>query len=261
MRKCAIVIPARLESTRMPRKLLRDDTGKPLIAHTVETALSALASSDGLITAVYAAVDDAALLKAAEAAGGRAVMTRRDHPSGTDRAAEVAAGLSEELILNLQGDEPEIEPAAIVKAARALDREDEPAPMATLACPLASSEEYLRPNVVKAVVDAAGYALYFSRAPVPFDRDSCGRSAPPCAYRHIGIYVYRREFLLGYRNLPPSPLETAEKLEQLRALYSGHKIRVAIVPHAPPGIDTEEEYLAFVRRQKEACRKRPRPGV
>ncbi|MCX7806615.1 MAG: 3-deoxy-manno-octulosonate cytidylyltransferase [Planctomycetota bacterium] len=239
--KCAIVIPARLESTRMPRKLLRDDTGRPLLAHTIETAIGAARMSGGFITAVYAAVDDEALRKAAEAAGAAAVMTRRDHASGSDRVAEVAAGLSEDFILNLQGDEPEVEPGTVIQAARLIARAGEPAPMGTLGCPIASAAEYRNPNVVKVAADSAGYALYFSRAPIPFDRDSGGQAVPPCACRHIGIYVYRREFLLGYKRLPPSPLETVEKLEQLRALYAGHKIRLGITSHAPPGIDTEEE--------------------
>ncbi len=250
--KCAIIVPARLESTRMPRKLLRDDTGKPLLAHTIDTALAAARLSEGFITAVYAAVDDEALRRAAEAAGAAAVMTRRDHASGSDRAAEVAAGLSEDFVLNLQGDEPEIEPEAVIGAAHLIANRSEPAPMGTLGCPIASADEYRNPNVVKVTADSAGYAIYFSRAPIPFDRESRGWAVPPCAYRHIGIYVYRREFLLGYKNLPPSPLEAAEKLEQLRALYAGYRIRLGITPHAPPGIDTEEEYQAFVRRTKAA---------
>jgi len=246
--KATIVIPARLESTRLPRKLLLSETGRPLLAHTVESALAAARLSSGLITGVVCAVDDESLARAARDAGARAVMTPVDCPSGSDRIAIVARELDCDVVVNLQGDEPEAEPASLVTVARLL--EDAPsapdaAPMGTLAVPIRTEAEADDPAVVKVVVDGRGNALYFSRAKIPHLRDG-GTAAP--RLRHLGIYSYRREFLLSYAELPPSALESSEKLEQLRVLSAGYDIRVAVVDEAPPGIDTAGDYRAFVER-------------
>jgi 3-deoxy-manno-octulosonate cytidylyltransferase (CMP-KDO synthetase) len=177
-------------------------------------------------------------------------MTRADHPTGTDRLAEVAAGLDSELIVNVQGDEPLIDPAMIEAAVRPLL--DDPAiPMGTLKTPLTSLDEYHNPNVVKVVTDRQGFALYFSRAPIPHPRDFGDRLEArwrelACA-KHVGLYVYRRDFLLAFPRLAPTPLEEQEKLEQLRALEHGHRIFVATTDLAVQGVDTPED-LERVRR-------------
>ncbi len=182
-------------------------------------------------------------------------MTRADHASGTDRIAEAAAKLSEELIVNLQADEPEIDPANVVLAARLLADSQDNAPMSTLAVPIYNEEKFLKTSVVKVVVSANGNALYFSRAPIPHLRDAADatawirrRLAWVYGYHHLGLYAYRREFLLSYKNLRPSLLEKLEKLEQLRALEAGHIIKVGIATSNPPGIDTPEDYEAFLAR-------------
>jgi len=247
--KAAIVIPARLESTRLPRKLLLAETGRPLLAHTVERALAAAAASDGLITEVICAVDDESLAEAARAAGAGAVMTPVDCPSGSDRIAIVARDLDCDVVVNLQGDEPEAEPGSLVTVARLLEEGAaslaSPAPMGTLAVPIRSEAEADDPSVVKVVVDQGGNALYFSRAKIPHLREG---GAPATRLRHLGIYSYRREFLLSYASLPASELEDSEKLEQLRALSAGHSIKVAVVESSPAGIDTIDDYRAFVER-------------
>lgn len=175
-------------------------------------------------------------------------MTSPDCRSGTDRVAEAARALpGEDLVLNVQGDEPEIAAADLDRLADAMEA-DPGIPMGTLACPLASEEEFRSPSVVKVVLDASGCALYFSRAPIPFPRDA-GGAAP--ALRHVGVYAFRRAFLDGFASLPQTPLERTEMLEQLRALENGHRIRVVPADRAPPGIDTREDYEAFVRRRRE----------
>lgn len=233
----AIVIPARRGASRLPDKPLLAETGRPLIAHCVERALAA----EGF-ACVIVATDDEAIAAAAEAAGARGVLTRADHPSGTDRVAEAAASLDAEIIVNLQGDEPEIEPSYLARAAGLLA--DGAAEMATLVTPLdpALLDD---PAAVKAVV-AGDRALYFSRAAVPHQRDADG--PPPPRFLHLGVYAYRRDALLAWPSMPPSPLERCEKLEQLRALEAGWTIRVAQVPSATPGIDTPADYAAFVAR-------------
>ena len=280
MTKVAVLIPARLESTRLARKLLLSETGKPILAHTVEGALAAKAASEDEISRVVVAADDERLCEVAREAGAEAVLTRIDHRSGTDRIAEVAETMEEEFIVNVQGDEAEVETSHVLAAARLLGGDRRRAPhgtadsMGTLAYPITDEAAFRDPNVVKVVVsfqsERDGYALYFSRAPIPFPREggadrAASATGPPgdptfrasCrspwhkGLAHMGIYVYRREFLLRYSSLPESELERLEKLEQLRALEAGERIRVAVVepPRGAP-IDTREAYEEFCRRAK-----------
>jgi 3-deoxy-manno-octulosonate cytidylyltransferase (CMP-KDO synthetase) len=253
--RAAIIIPARLASTRLAEKLLLAETGKAVLAHTVERALAARDSSGGLIDEVVCAVDDEALARAARSAGAKAVMTPRECRSGTDRIAIVARGMSCDVVVNLQGDEPEADPAAIVAVARLLEDPREPAVMGTLACPVRSEPEARNDSVVKVVLDSKGYALYFSRLAIPYVRAG---GVEATRLRHLGIYSYRRRFLLEYGALPPSPLEEAEKLEQLRALAAGYRIRVGLVESAAPGIDTLADYQGFVERYR--SRRKSRRG-
>ncbi len=236
------IIPARYASARFAGKVLADRTGKPLIQHVHERAARA-----ALVDRVIVATDDERIVAAVEAFGGEAVMTSPDHANGTSRIAEVARSLDDEIIVNVQGDEPEIEPGLIDLTIRALaGRAD--FPMATLASPFAPGEDPADPNIVKVVADRAGRALYFSRSLIPHDRDGAGARPP---LKHVGIYVYRRDFLLTYVTLGPTPLEQAERLEQLRVLEHGYPIAVAVgdVPHH--GIDTAQQYEAFVTRCEE----------
>jgi 3-deoxy-manno-octulosonate cytidylyltransferase (CMP-KDO synthetase) len=254
----AIIIPARLGSTRLKRKLLLKETGRPLLAHTAERALEAQRSSNGLISQVIVAVDHGKLKRAlrAEITHVKIVTTKKTHKSGTDRIIEAVEklGVEEDIILNLQGDEPEISVDNLLTLARLLSA-PETALMATLAAP-AGEEELRNPNVVKVVLDAGGYALYFSRAQIPFEREKGDAAALKYrCLRHLGLYAYRREFLLKYKSLPASGLETCERLEQLRALEAGYRIRVAIVKPSPPGVDTAADYEAFVNRMKKGGKK------
>ena len=239
------VIPARYASTRFPGKPLADRTGKPLIQHVVERARQAHS-----LSRIVVATDDQRIFDAVRGFGGDVVMTRPDHPNGTSRIAEAVAQLDaagdQQIIVNVQGDEPEIEPAVIDALVAGLDADAE-APMATLASPFAADEDPSNPNIVKLVVDQRGRAMYFSRSLIPFDRD--GRGVAPL--KHPGLYAYRRAFLMHYVTLPPTPMEQAEQLEQLRALEHGHAIAVvhAVIRHH--GIDTPQQYDAFVRRMAE----------
>jgi 3-deoxy-manno-octulosonate cytidylyltransferase (CMP-KDO synthetase) len=208
-----------------------------MIAHVYARAIES-----GLVDAVLVATDDPRIAEAVDAFGGTAVMTRADHPSGTDRLAEVAAHLSAEFIVNLQGDEPMLDPAS-VDAAIAPLLADPAVAMGTLRTPLGPGEAD-NPNVVKVVVNLAGDALYFTRASVPFLRP--GHPAAP-AWRHLGLYVYRRETLLRLAHLPPTPLEQSEGLEQLRALEHGIRLHTVAVPAASPSVDTPDD-LARVRQ-------------
>jgi 3-deoxy-manno-octulosonate cytidylyltransferase (CMP-KDO synthetase) len=239
-----VVIPARYGSTRFPAKILASETGKPLVQHVVERARLATRVMDVLV-----ATDDARIADALRPFGTRCVMTSPAHQSGTDRIAEVARGLPADVdvVVNVQGDEPEIEPAVIDAHVERLRTTD--ADMATAATPFPSGADVADPNLVKVVAGLDGRAIYFSRSPVPFWRD---RSAgpQPTYYLHLGIYAYRREFLLQFAGWPPTPLEQAEKLEQLRALEHGRSIHVLSVARATHGIDTPEQYAAFVRRQR-----------
>ena len=234
-----VVIPARYASSRLPAKPLVDIVGKPMIVRVLERARLAGARS------VMVATDHAAVFEAVTAAGGDALMTREDHASGTDRLAEVvdARGWSaDDIVVNVQGDEPLIDPVLIAAIAQAL-ADDPVAAIATAAHPLHDAADLFNPNVVKVVCDARDHALYFSRAPIPWARDAFGanRDAIPAGLpvlRHIGLYAYRAAFLRRYASLAPSPLEQWEALEQLRALWHGYRIRV--VP-AATGVDTPED--------------------
>ncbi len=233
------VIPARYASTRFPGKPLADLCGKPMIQWVCEgTARCAL------IDQVIVATDDERIVKAVQAFGGTAVMTRADHPTGTDRLAEVAAGLGSELVVNVQGDEPLIDPLMIEAAVHPL-LDDPSIPMGTLKTPLTSLEEFHNPNVVKVVTDQRGFALYFSRAPIPYPRDFADQLASRwrelATAKHVGLYVYRRDFLLAFPQLAPTPLEEQEKLEQLRALEHGQRIFVAETAMGAQGVDTPED--------------------
>jgi len=242
--KTAIVIPARYASSRLPAKPLLRETGKYLIQHVYERACESKADT------VIVATDDARIFQAVESFGGNVVMTRQDHPSGTDRVAEVAANLDADIIVNVQGDEPMIEPGALDMLARLLDQ-DRGAKMATLATPIATLELLRDPNCVKVVCDKQGRALYFSRSPIPRARDwdDCMLAAdPPHFYQHVGLYAYRREFLLKLAAMPPSSLEQIEKLEQLRVLQAGYEILVGVIDEPTFGIDTPEDYAAFVAK-------------
>ncbi len=242
-----VVIPARYASTRLPGKPLADIGGKPMVLHVLERALEAGAES------VVVATDDVRVQQAVEAAGYAALMTSPDHQSGTERLVEVAETLGwpdDALVVNVQGDEPLIDPALIREVARQLVVHDD-AVMATLAHPIHDHADFVNPNVVKVVADEAGYAVYFSRAPIPWPRDAFAAQQPMPhelgALRHIGLYAYRAGFLRTYAMLAPSPLERHEMLEQLRVLWHGHRISLGLTPSAPaPGVDTPED-LARVR--------------
>jgi 3-deoxy-manno-octulosonate cytidylyltransferase (CMP-KDO synthetase) len=239
------IIPARFASTRLPGKPLLSDTGRPLIQHVVDAA-----KRSERLTRIIVATDDTRILEAVREFGGEAVMTRADHPSGTDRVAEVARAIPDaEIIVNLQGDEPEVLGATLDLVA-ALLLDDPETPMATIATPIRDRSVYDDPSCVKVVRSASGRALYFSRCPIPFVRDGGfdPSASPPQALLHLGLYAYRRDFLLRLAELPPSPLEGLEKLEQLRVLEAGYPIAVGIVDEPSVGIDTPEDYRRFVAR-------------
>lgn len=243
------IIPARFASTRLPGKPLLSGTGKPMIVHVVEAARRARR-----LDRVVVATDDRRIAEAVESHGGEVVMTRSDHPTGTDRVAEVAAGMPEaNLIVNLQGDEPELSGEAIDLVVGLLEA-DPGAPMATLATPIRDETTWNDHSCVKVVRSARGRALYFSRSPIPFHRDASPDFAadPPAALLHLGLYAYRRDFLLALAHLPPSPLESAEKLEQLRVLEAGYPIALGLIRERSIGIDTQEDYRRFVERWKAA---------
>lgn len=249
--RTAIIIPARYGSRRLPGKPLLRITGKYLVQHVYEQACQSRRASQ-----VIVATDDSRILAAVHGFGGRAVMTRRDHPSGTDRIAEVARGIDADVIINLQGDEPLIDPAALDLLPDLLERNPE-SELATLATPIRSREQWHNPNCVKVVCDAGGRALYFSRSPIPFVRDGKPDFAaePPQFLQHLGLYAYRRTCLLRLAALPPDPLEQLEKLEQLRVLALGWRIHVGVISHAAAGVDTYQDYEQFVEqyRQKQLC--------
>ena len=272
------VIPARFSSTRFAGKVLAKDTGKYLIQHTYERACLAK-----LPEKVIIAADDEKVAAAAEAFGAECVLTSPDHQSGTDRIAEAVADMDVEIIVNLQGDEPEIDPGNIDYLAKMLmDNPD--CPMATLAAEFQTAEQVSDPNIVKAIVSSCGVrdaycekeemdsrfrrndntqyaalstqheigrAIYFSRSPIPYDRENSGVGDVKQYLRHIGIYAYRKKFLLEITALPQTPLEKTEKLEQLRAIENGYSILVGKVKHTCDGIDTPEQYSEFVKRYKE----------
>lgn len=241
-----VIIPARLASTRLPNKPLADLGGKPMVVRVAERAMQSGASQ------VVVATDHADIIKACEQHGVNAQLTRADHPSGTDRIAEVAAALglpSDAVVVNVQGDEPLIDPALIAATAALIAKD---VPMATAAHPIADLTEVFNPNVVKVVLDKVGRALYFSRATIPWHRDGFAQSKEtvPAGYqplRHIGLYAYSNAFLQTYPKLALSPLEQIEALEQLRVLWHGFPIAVHVTQTAPAaGVDTPED-LARVR--------------
>ena len=243
-----IVIPARHASSRLPGKPLLEIAGKPMILHVVERARECGAAT------ITVATDDQRIHDIVEAAHVDVLMTSPDHASGTDRLAEVASMTGwpdDDIVVNLQGDEPLMPPVIVRQVAQNLDGHAH-ASIATLCTPVRSYEEMINPNAVKVVMDADGYALYFSRAPIPWYRDGFGReeqwmpSMTGC-YRHLGLYAYRAGFLKRYSGWQSAPLEQCESLEQLRALWHGEKIHVAIAAEVPPpGVDTMED-LQHVR--------------
>jgi 3-deoxy-manno-octulosonate cytidylyltransferase (CMP-KDO synthetase) len=238
-----VVIPARFGSTRFAAKILASETGKPLVQHVVEQARKCLRVRNVLV-----ATDDQRIADALGEFGTRCVMTSAAHQSGTDRIAEVASGLSDEIIVNVQGDEPEIEPEVIDGLVERLESSSDD--MATAATPFPSRADPNDPNLVKVVVGVDGRAIYFSRAPIPFRRDPA--SATNAGYHlHLGIYAYRRTFLLEFAGWRPTALEMTEKLEQLRALEHGRSIWVQKVRRATHGIDTPQQYADFVKRYRE----------
>lgn len=243
-----IVIPARLESTRLPRKLLLRETGKTLLQHTYEAACRAT-----LPAGVCVAADHEALAHEVLRFGGRVEMTDPRAASGTDRVAEVAQQLPDvEIVVNLQGDEPELSASAIDQAVRLL-QQDRRAVMSTLAAPIRTRRQLDDPACVKVVFDDTHRALYFSRSPIPYVRDWSDEvlhADPPCFYQHVGLYAYRRDFLLQLRHLPRSDPERLENLEQLRVLSRGYTILVGLIDEPTMGIDTAEDYRAFVRRTR-----------
>ncbi|KXS38753.1 MAG: 3-deoxy-manno-octulosonate cytidylyltransferase (CMP-KDO synthetase) [Halomonadaceae bacterium T82-2] len=249
MSEFVVVIPARYAASRLPGKPLADIAGVPMVVRVWQRACLSGAAR------VVVASDDARVCRAVEAAGGEALMTRDDHPSGTDRLAEVAQALAlpaETLVVNVQGDEPLLPPASIAQVAARL-ADDPEASIATLAAPISDVETLLNPNAVKVVRDVRGRALYFSRAPIPWDRAHFSARPQTLAtdawLRHIGLYAYRAGFLADFVNWLPSPLEQLEQLEQLRALHHGHHIQVALARDVhPAGVDSAED-LERVRRQ------------
>lgn len=257
--KSAIVIPARHASSRLPGKPLLRESGKYLVQHVYERALQARRSSD-----VIVATDDPRIVAAVNSFGGKVMMTRRDHPSGTDRIAEVARQLDVDVIINLQGDEPLIDPRSLDQLVEMMQTHPE-AEVATLAAPIASANEWRNPNCVKVVCASDGRALYFSRSPIPCQRDAEPDFAarPPRFLQHLGLYAYRRSFLLQLSMLQPEPLEQIEKLEQLRVLSIGRQIFVGVVDQASIGVDTYEDYRQFVRiyREQQRQERARRPGL
>ncbi|MFZ5830757.1 MAG: 3-deoxy-manno-octulosonate cytidylyltransferase [Planctomycetota bacterium] len=245
-----VIIPARLASSRLPRKLLLAETGRPLIAHTLERAREARRPAG-----VCVAADSEEIAAAVRTFGCEAYLTDPALPSGTDRVAEVARQLTDaEIVVNLQGDEPELPGAAIDLAIELLDRNPR-AVMSTLATPIRGREQLEDPACVKVVFDRDGRAMYFSRSVVPRPRewdDKWLTADPPAFYQHIGLYAYRREFLLELAAMPPSRLEQIERLEQLRVLEAGHAILVGVIDEPTQGIDTPEDYRRFVERQRAA---------
>jgi len=238
-----VLIPARMASSRLPDKPLADIAGLPMVVRVAQRAAQSAAAR------VVVAADDARILQACAAHGVEAVATRADHPSGSDRLAEACTQLGldgDDIVVNVQGDEPLIAPALINAVAALLPARPE-ASMGTAAHAIASPADYANPNVVKVVLDARGLAHYFSRAPIPFARDHApgtawwqGGSFAPL--RHVGIYSYRAGFLRQFPALPPAPTEAIEALEQLRALWHGHRIAVHLADAAPgPGVDTPED--------------------
>jgi 3-deoxy-manno-octulosonate cytidylyltransferase (CMP-KDO synthetase) len=241
----SIIVPARLTSTRFPHKLLFEVRGKPIILWTAERIRTVAPEFP-----LYFAVDDDALERCLSEAGFAAVRTRAEHPSGTDRLAEANAAVGAPAVINVQGDEPLVTGEQIRALAAGLERD---AAIATLAVPFVQPQDFANANQVKVVRDREGYALYFSRSPMPFARDTAGQVdalwlAQNRCYRHLGLYAYKADFLSAFSSLEPGLLEQVEKLEQLRAMEHGYRIHVGITDQATIGIDTPEDIAEF-----EAC--------
>ncbi len=243
--KVLACIPARYGSTRFAGKVLAKDTGKFLIQHTYEQACLAK-----LPDKVIIAADDERIAAAAKSFGAECILTSPEHKSGTDRIAEAVKDMDAEIVVNLQADEPDIEPENIDFVAQLLIKNPD-YEMATLAADFQSAEQIPDPDIVKVIIDSNGRAIYFSRAPIPYDRDKSGVGKLQQYLRHIGIYAYRKEFLLKITALPQTPLEKIEKLEQLRAIENGFDILVGKVKHTCDGIDTPQQYAEFVKRYNE----------
>ncbi len=238
-----VVIPARYGSTRFAAKILASKTGRPLVQHVVDQVKKCTR-----VREVIVATDDQRIVDALRPFETNCVMTSPDHQSGTDRIAEVARSQTNDIIVNVQGDEPEIEPEIVDALVERLETHDDD--MATACTSFKSMDDVRNPNMVKVVCSPKGQAIYFSRSAIPFDRD--GGIADPSRYRlHLGIYAYRRSFLLQFASWKPTPLELTEKLEQLRALEHGRTIFVLPVERATHGIDTPEQYEEFVKRRSQ----------
>jgi len=249
--KITAIIPARYASTRFEGKALADIMGKPMVQHVYERAARA-----SLVSEVIVATDDERIVSAVRAFGGRAEMTGKEHETGTDRLAEVAARSDADIVVNVQGDEPLIEPSMIDEAIRPLV-DDPVVLMATLKSRIKSLHDFLSPNVVKVVTDWQGYALYFSRSPLPNFRDKWNdlkdeafASGKLLSHKHVGLYVYRRDFLLQYAQMEPTRLELAEKLEQLRVLEKGYRIKVVETEHESIGVDTPADLEKVLEKLK-----------
>ena len=250
--KITAIIPARYGSTRFEGKALADIAGKPMIQHVYERTLRA-----SLVNDVVVATDDERIFSVVKGFGGRVEMTLKSHETGTDRLAEVAARCDSEIIVNVQGDEPLIEPTMIDEAIEPL-LADSAAVMSTLKSRIKTLHDFLSPNVVKVVTDWEGYALYFSRSPLPNFRDKWNdlkdekfSSGKLLCYKHVGLYVYRREFLLQYSQMSPTYLELAEKLEQLRVLENGYRIKVVETSYDSIGVDTPADLAAVIEKLKQ----------
>jgi len=263
------VIPARYGSTRFEGKPLADILGKPMIQWVYEGVCEAQRVDE-----VMVATDDERIRQAVLGFGGRAVMTSSAHRTGTDRVAEVARRLRAEIVVNVQGDEPLIKGSLIDRAVELL-LSDKETPMASLMTPMREVREWLNPNVAKVVVDQDRFALYFSRSPIPFPRDlrpeitsrrpfGNRKTLPHTVFKHIGLYVYRRPFLLRFSQTEPTPLEQLEKLEQLRALEKGYRIKMAIVNYEPVCVDTPEDLekvIAVIKKERNKGSGRVDPKV
>ncbi|MFI4913263.1 MAG: 3-deoxy-manno-octulosonate cytidylyltransferase [Sedimentisphaeraceae bacterium JB056] len=241
--KNIVIIPARYDSTRFHGKVLAKETGKYLLQHTYEQVLKAQSVSD-----VYIATDSNKVFEACREFGGNCIMTSDQHKSGTDRIAEAAANIETDMIINVQADEPEISPDDIDMLAQTMEQNPE-VPMGTLVTKISDPQWLDNTNVVKAILDTKGRAIYFSRAPIPHNRDK-GCGSCELAYRHLGIYAYQKEFLLQITKMPQTPLEKCESLEQLRVIENGYPIITAKVDASPEGIDTQPQYEDFVERMK-----------
>ncbi len=242
--KVLACIPARYGSTRFAGKVLAKDTGKFLIQHTYEQACLAK-----LPDKVIIAADDERIAAAAKSFGAECILTSPEHKSGTDRIAEAVTDIDVDIIVNLQADEPEIDPENIDYLAKLL-LDNHQCRMATLVAEFENTEQVKDPNIVKVVVDKDNYAIYFSRSVIPYDRKAGNSGEIKNYLRHLGIYAYRKDFLLEITSMPQSRLEKIEKLEQLRVLDNGYSILTGRVKHTHDGIDTPDQYADFVKRQK-----------